>query len=129
MSTTKRKPHAISEAEEQRAASRAAWVEAHEVTIAPEAIILEGAEAEAAAAAMFADLGDLEEVDAMIATERRRGRPSVGRTHAAGAGPSRRRQVRLSDELDAALTQAESRQQRPAAEIIRDALAAYLRAS
>lgn len=53
------------------------------------------------------------------------GRPSLsGRP---GAGPSPKRQVRLSRELDALLTERAERDDRKPSVIIRDALEAYLR--
>ncbi|KDA04529.1 gamma-glutamyltransferase [Microbacterium sp. CH12i] len=55
------------------------------------------------------------------------GRPGLsGRP---GAGPSPKRQVRLSKELDAALTARALLEHRNASDIIRDALDSYLRAA
>ena len=55
-----------------------------------------------------------------------RGRPSLGQSHATGRGRSPRRQVRLPEHTDAALTAYVEKHDTTASAVIRDAVEAYL---
>ena len=61
------------------------------------------------------------ELDAIL-----RGRPSLGQSHATGRGRSPRRQVRLPEHTDAALTAYVEKYDTTASAVIRDAVEAYL---
>ena len=54
------------------------------------------------------------------------GRPNLGHTHATGRGASTRRQVRLPEHTDAALTAYIEKHGTTASAVIRDAVEAYL---
>lgn len=66
------------------------------------------------------DADELAELDRLIT----RGRPSIGAEEPRGESP--KRQVRLPEELDHALTERAEREHRSASAIMRDALAKYL---
>ena len=55
-----------------------------------------------------------------------RGRPALGQSHATGRGRSPRRQVRLPEHTDAALTAYIEKHGTTASAVIRDAVEAYL---
>ena len=55
-----------------------------------------------------------------------RGRPGLGQSHATGRGRSPRRQVRLPEHTDAALTAYVEKYDTTASAVIRDAVEAYL---
>ena len=55
-----------------------------------------------------------------------RGRPGLGQSHATGRGRSPRRQVRLPEHTDAALTAYVEKHSTTASAVIRDAVEAYL---
>ena len=61
------------------------------------------------------------ELDAIL-----RGRPGLGQSHATGRGRSPRRQVRLPEHTDAALTAYIEKHGTTASAVIRDAVEAYL---
>ena len=65
-------------------------------------------------------IGDTE-LDAIL-----RGRPGLGQSHATGRGRSPRRQVRLPEHTDAALTAYVEKHDTTASAVIRDAVEAYL---
>jgi len=82
-------------------------------------VALEGDAAVAYSRSLLADLG----VDDEPAETTGRGRPKVG---GAGKGESPKRQVRLSEELDAKLTERAQRDETTAAAVMRDAIEFYL---
>ncbi|MBP2437870.1 ribbon-helix-helix protein, CopG family [Microbacterium amylolyticum] len=105
---------------------RAERYERGDIDISPNATISSGDEAARRGRAVVEsalDADELAELDAAI----RRGRPSLGQAAARGESP--KRQVRLPEELDRALTERAKREHRKASAVIRDALTEYLRAS
>ena len=108
--------------EQERLATLSEWAESD----APlegmkDATIVRGEGDTPGRALLAAALGSEEAVDRAI------GRPSLNRRRPAGESPVRH--IRLSAELDAALTARASAEHRNASEVMREALAAYLQSA
>ncbi|WP_345762585.1 ribbon-helix-helix protein, CopG family [Diaminobutyricibacter sp. McL0608] len=101
----------------------AEWAERLD-SFGPDTVVTRGSEAshEEARHLLEAALGGPEAVERAV-----RGRPSVGHDRPAGASPVRR--VRLSQEMDDALQRRAAIEHRKPSEVMREALAAYLKAS
>lgn len=108
----------LSKAEEARYAGLSDWAESLD-NLPDEAVVTAGEELEAGRAYLENLLGSSTAVD------RAMGRPSVDGTMTAGKSPVR--QVRLPRELDALLAERAELEHRKPSEVMREALALYLR--